>query len=318
MHIKRADALNSLHALSAGSAVPLEEFGGRVHSVFERACNLRLDDGTLVTLLHADYGNVPQGIRLRVPPNFSFEDIGLQTGQEAVAVSSVLSIEEVGLQIDLTTASVWHCDLPELRVNLGQDEVYEAWHIGLRQLYEKGIEGDLSALKWSSDRTGHALTMMDGASPVASIAYPAVSHLLRLTRSCRHAELESVLEPLIGLGSGLTPSCDDFLVGYLGGLWSTVSIFAGQGRDFLQKLGIALESLTQLTNEISRSYLLHAAQGRVSELLAVLAQAIGTGRDENSIRKATQKALNVGSTSGADGVLGLIIGLSIWQSTREN
>ncbi len=58
------------------------------------------------------------------------------------------------------------------------------------------------------------------------------------TRGCDLAETGQVAG-LIGLGPGLTPSGDDFLVGYLAGLWCS----AGSTRlrvEFLSALGKAI------------------------------------------------------------------------------
>ena len=53
-----------LWAETIGCRVPRIDCTGRVAAVFERACNVTLEGGGLVTLLAPDAGNVAHGIRL--------------------------------------------------------------------------------------------------------------------------------------------------------------------------------------------------------------------------------------------------------------
>ena len=87
-------------------------------------------------------------------------------------------------------------------------------------------------------------------------------------------------------------------------------------REFLMQFGCGLSGLTHKTNDISAMYLASAIAGEVSERLTELARAIGTCADTRQIRTVTHAALEVGCTSGADGVLGLLAGISVWSSIR--
>ncbi|MBI5673629.1 MAG: DUF2877 domain-containing protein [Nitrospirae bacterium] len=155
-------------------------------------------------------------------------------------------------------------------------------------------------------------------------ATPAVSKILLqqgaytipslLQTTCRLQLREAMIsvKSLIGLGYGLTPSGDDFLVGYLAGLWCTVGVNLSR-MQFLMALGSELSQVSQNTNEISCTYLRSASKGHVSESIAKLAQRLNQANNMNSIRAATQAALQVGHTSGSDGVLGLLLGCLAWQ-----
>ena len=88
-------------ALSAGHTVPLDGLCGRVHSVFRRACNMKLANGALITLLARELGDIPQGIRLGTWPGFTFADAGLQAGQAVVCQAGVIRVEGSPLEIDL-------------------------------------------------------------------------------------------------------------------------------------------------------------------------------------------------------------------------
>ena len=61
-----------LTALSAGPEAPRIRFNGVIHSVFDQACNIRVDDGRLLALLAPCLGNVPHGARIATPAGFGF------------------------------------------------------------------------------------------------------------------------------------------------------------------------------------------------------------------------------------------------------
>ena len=109
---------------------------------------------------------------------------------------------------------------------------------------------------------------------------------------------------VIGLGDGLTPAGDDFLVGYLAGLWSASR---ARARDAVRNaVGAAIAANAARTGTISRHYLEAAIAGEVSEPLARLAAAIGNG-DTRNTEQAAAAALSVGATSGAAASYGLLL-----------
>jgi hypothetical protein len=132
--------------------------------------------------------------------------------------------------------------------------------------------------------------------------------LLRATRRFAADEAVSLASELIGLGPGLTPSGDDFLVGYLAGLRCSDPTH----RDFVQALGEGISRLSGNTTLVSRCYLAQAVQGRVSSVLMKLAQSMSG--ESHTIGQAARSALNVGSTSGPASVLGLLLGVQAWSN----
>jgi hypothetical protein len=109
----------------------------------------------------------------------------------------------------------------------------------------------------------------------------------------------------------LTPSGDDFIVGYLAGLWSTAGSDSSRLR-FMSSLGAWLSQAAAGTNAISCTYIKSAIYGNVSEPIATLAQLVGQAKSMDSVREAARTALQVGNSSGTDGVLGLLLGCIAW------
>ena len=116
----------------------------------------------------------------------------------------------------------------------------------------------------------------------------------------------------MGMGPGLTPSWDDFLAGYFSGLHATTLGHSDRSR-FVAGLGEAVRVASSTTTILSRVQLEHAVNGHVSEGLVAILKAMAEG-DVIGTTAATADLLNVGSTSGIDTLLGVVLGVAAWQS----
>ena len=294
-----------LSAISAGYAVPSENFDASVHSIFQSALNLRLDgENGLLTLMAAREGDLPRGIRLDTPDGFSFE--GIQIGEPAFCRDAILHFESSSLTIQLNGARRWKCDLSALRFDVANPAVSAAW----TRVWE--------TLNRRQRLTGSEIVAEDLFGLVESPPHgisrrvrEAMRHLLLATRRYEFTHTSAV-DALIGLGAGLTPSGDDLLVGYMAGLWCTVRDSSERAR-YISSLGKTIIQLLHRTNDISRTYLYHAVRGQVSSRLADLAVAICRGADPGQLDTATETAMSVGHTSGMEAVSGLLVGLSVWE-----
>jgi len=294
-----------VNTLSLGYAVPGENFSGLVHSVFQSALNLRLngEDG-LLTLVASTESDLPQGIRLNTPEGFSFEEF--LPGEPAVCKDSLLLFKKSPLTIQLNGARRWQCDLPALKFDARNPAVSTAWRFVWDALNERQRKFRAEVIAVD--------VLHPGDSAQAGVSRKAGEAMHRLVDTTQQYVLtdNSAVRELIGLGTGLTPSGDDLLVGYLAGLWCTVR--NGNERiQFISGLGKRVIDLSPRTNDISRTYLYHAVQGQVSSRLANLAEAICIGGNLHHLFDAAEKAMQVGHTSGMETVTGLLIGLAVWE-----
>jgi Protein of unknown function (DUF2877) len=281
-----------LTALSAGPEAPRIRFNGVIHSVFDQACNIRVDDGRLLALLAPCLSNVPHGARIAAPAGFGFArhlTVGAAVGCRADVVRMA------GLSIDLGTAKPWQAGLAAAEIDLRVPQVARAWRTAWRMLEQRPRTGDaqLAALSRTVDRRG--------------------LRLARATRHLRVGEATRAIAPLIGCGPGLTPSGDDLIVGFLAGLWGTAGDDPAK-RTFRQALCAAVAAGAEATGDISRAYLRYATRGQLAEPLATLAAGIGDGAPVGEIERLTGAALRVGHSSGRDGLLGLLLGLAAWSA----
>lgn len=299
-----------LDSLSKGIDTPTLDCGGTVHSVFQQACNVSLENGILVTLTSADIANLPQGIRVQTPRRFSFLDYA-RPGRRVTCGGGILRIDGSDLLIDLRTARVWHRNLFDLRLDLRQAAIARAWSVAwaelLRHRHRAGPEATLGFQALLGPMTASSMTQI----LLAHRAARSIGSLWQATCDLHADAASRAIGLLIGLGAGLTPSGDDFVVGYLAGLGS--STMQIQPRlEFVALLGHTLSQLIARTNDISGAFLKSAIKGHFAEILASLAQAIAEGRDSQNLRTATRAALAVGASSGFEGVLGLLLGCTAW------
>ena len=270
--------------------MPRRDFDAVAHSVFRSAVNLRLEgEERLLTLLASDEADLPQGIRIDAPKGFSFE--GLAIGSRGTSRGGVLTLGD-SLSVALTDAPRWDSHLSALHTDLSQPAVMDAWRVAWdalnqRKSSDSHLEGDCH-LKISK----------------------AMGRILEATRQYEFAD-EAGIAALIGLGTGLTPSGDDVLVGYMAGLWCAAH--SPEAREFLSAFGETMIRLSHRTNDISRTYLYHAARGHVSSRLFNLARAICCGADSQQVRDCTESAMRAGHTSGMETVTGFLLGLAAWE-----
>jgi hypothetical protein len=122
---------------------------------------------------------------------------------------------------------------------------------------------------------------------------------------------------LVGLGDGLTPEGDDYLIGYFAGLWACGG--ADRSRvNFVLALSGWLKRIALCAGKTSRVYLEAAADGEVSERLFDLANSVAGGSDSAAVNRAAAAALAVGHSSGACGVCGFLQACACWSDGLRN
>lgn len=128
-----------------------------------------------------------------------------------------------------------------------------------------------------------------------------------LCGSGRNGELADRAMDMIGLGIGLTPSGDDFLVGMLLAFWTCRGY-----RGCFDQLANGIKKKSGDTNQISGQYLLRACQGEYGLLFHKLIDQLQAGVE---IRGALEQIGRIGHSSGIDTLNGLLTGL--WLCREE-
>ncbi len=113
--------------------------------------------------------------------------------------------------------------------------------------------------------------------------------------------------PLLGLGPGLTPSGDDFLLG----LMACLSLAGHPDQEVLPVLQSIVTQGKAQTNLISYAALFHAAQGQVRACICALLQALAGAEPADVLPGAIRQVMEIGGTSGCDICAGIYAGLAL-------
>jgi len=261
---------------------------GRVHSVHRAAIAVEVAGADeLVTIAIESVGGLPGAILVGGIPDLRL--LGVRRGAELDPLPAGWAIRDANVLVDITAARHWSAALSQDTRLDPSTELARAVEHGRRLISGRARSGGL----W----------------PVATgeVDDPWLARargLLTAIRSALAAEelvaARSACLDLIGLGVGLTPSGDDYLVGLLAGLEATRHPLRGA-------LGAAIGSAaTAGTTAQAATALRHAAAGRYSEHLQDVLCAIGSaGRGQPSLDTAIDRALAFGATSGGDTLTGV-------------
>jgi hypothetical protein len=246
-------------------------FVGQVLGRFERACNLVDGDGRVIALTLPEVGNGPFSIVVAGPPG-CFES--LSTGERVVVYPG--SLAAGSLHIDLNAAQIWEprlvCPARPLFLNAAMTRIIQPYAD-----WPNAAEVGLAA-SWRLSEG--AARLMQAIAQVAS--------------GEKDEEVVAAAGQLAGLGGGLTPAGDDFLIGVMAALWLT-----GQ-RTLLPEIA---NVAAPRTATLSAAFLRAAAQGEFIEPWHTLAQALCAGEVE-SFRQAVAGVARFGASSGRDALAG--------------
>ncbi|MGC8557730.1 MAG: DUF2877 domain-containing protein [Nitrososphaeria archaeon] len=247
-------------------------YAGHVIQVFEGAINV-LGDGPL-WILGPLKGPQPLGVRLNFLPE-------LRNGDPVLRNDNILRLGK-NYELDLKGAEIWSTSSMSLN-NIREETYNEVTQWAKRY----SVQPDYIDALTSGNVYFHNL---DGQ---------VISRLREVIINAIIGAGFKGAKELIGLGTGLTPSGDDALVGMLASL---------KGSDHFYMLGEKIKNNLKKTNWISQGYLQCAISGEFGwEASRVIRACTGTDDLEDSIRLASR----VGNSSGSFFMLGFIGGLII-------
>lgn len=252
-----------------------------VHSSHAHACNLRCADLPPIALVAPDVGNGPFHIVVAGAPFHMIEP-------GAPVVVTRESITLPNCVVDLRPARKW-----QPRVTLPLPVAIAA-------------NDDFLWLHEDTASSASPLLTHPGRpqSPLQRLADASIARLRRGLQDCALAEVASAAQCLAGLGPGLTPAGDDFLLGWLFGLYCGQSRLAAHGLSFAAIAASVVTGAPARTTWLSSAWLYHAAQGEFSEPWHALANGLATSRSATA--QAIQLLRGRGATSGEDALAGLL------------
>lgn len=306
--------LSTIEAIAIGSTAAklLSTKGviGEVFGVFDRTVNVLSKDRELLTLARKDVPKSPNIVLLDLPSHICMPEFGIETGANLISSGSFIQIEKRKMLISLDKATLWN---PQKLIETGlatKDIIKNcdaARDIGIRY----GKRGGLADLLESFDALVKDKTVdTQGFNLYARNAF---SHVRMLAKAVLSKNLRGISAPvsrLIGLGPGLTPSCDDTLIGFMSSLLLVTEALGGN-INYARKINHTIASLVNdQTTLLSQKLLEHAATGETVELIHNVVEATVAGTEEQ-VQEATFELLTVGHYSGTDALLGILLGFHV-------
>ncbi len=268
---------------------------GIVHSVFDQACNIQLDRNSLVTLISSKLPNYPAAIKLDITEDQKLCSIVFKAGMKAVTNKDEIKMPEVCISIKLTGAKVWDSSPLFFRSTVSEE------------ILNKNIEKIRDLTLKYGEMEGIA-SILDGDKVANHYKDFIINSVKRLTRGISDFDYKEITEAskrLIGLGPGLTPAVDDFLLGILASLYY-IGYYFGNHLENLKKIaGFMIYDLPGRTTFISEIMLRSGMKARFSEPIRDLMLAV---IHNTSVQDKCINLLSIGETSGSDCAAGIVFG----------
>lgn len=307
-----------LRAISLGSVAAATLWRGsctaRILGSFSRACNLVIDDGGVVALVHRQVGNGPLNVVLAgddIPFHLWDVHLPVVTGDDLLLGNRwVISLDE---------AEVWKpLPLPDFE----------------RQKLSTSLADLYRYLQARAPRHGLLTLLFEPSSPLPAspLMEPGESHSAvrgaeRFSLSAAFlerawVEIQGLMEALLnrdsesialhagklaGMGSGLTPSGDDFLAGLMWGLRVWPHSLEESGLGLEGAIELMYEAARKRTTLLSAAFLRLAKEGLPDETWQDLLVVLATGATwQGELKRVAERVLNRGATSGADALAGFL------------
>jgi hypothetical protein len=288
--MRRFSATRISQALGPKLRVP--GWVGIVESVHRSAVNIRWEHG-LLTLAHESMGGLPNGILLDATA--ALDEVGLAGGMRVVGGEAALRVPAASIDVSLAGADIWSPAMPVVR-GLSPRQRLRCAERALRLAVDHAPRVGLGPL---------LVGMAGGQAPVGSLGRAAAASLAAVIHALGRRSPDRAIAaafPLVGLGPGATPSGDDLLVGLAAGLAATGDPLATPFA-----AGVA-RTVDGLTTSVSEAYLTHAGRLEFAERVHRTALAVLDG-PHAELEAALTEALAWGASSGADLLVGLLVGI---------
>lgn len=252
----------------------------RVLHVFDSACNLMNECREILSIVTPRIGNGPFNLVLEDDINFS-EHLNLQSSVDVSPTKVILG----DLNISMTNALSWSPRPDWEMLHARRDNI--AYHLKKLSI-------------------ANHLTFRPHPIPLYRCGGPAQveTHIAAFSSALASGDIPSALKiipSLAGLGAGLTPSGDDFL---MGAIYATWVIHPGDIACVLAK-EIA-NTAAPLTTSLSAAWLRSAGRGDAGALWHTFFYALVSG-EPFRMQETAEQILSVGETSGADALAGFFI-----------
>ncbi len=277
--------------------------------IFERSCNLVNERREVASVNFPTVPQTPLAIRLaNEAGQLAVSWHRLIAENSPVAVNTRHKVLQLGAaELHWSSAARWNA-VPAWSA---AGAALHDWPDGFQRLHalieDEAPPGSLAPLVGENESI-ELTSGQDEAAPEISrrLLATAGPHARSLVAAISTGELESAQrasEALAGLGTGLTPSGDDFIMGVMHALWALRS-----PTEAAQVCAKLLAVAGPRTSALSAGWLRAAARGEAGEHWHDLTRALQRKNDVE-VDQAARPILATGHTSGADAMAGFLMAL---------
>ena len=262
---------------------------GSIHSVYHNVINVEME-GRLFSLHPSTLGWTPMSIIPDLSKD-AFGKLEIQKQMKVIVEDQVLTIGDY--QFSAAGAGCLSSTLEAENIRKQKTEF----------LLEDLIRGYLEHTECRTGFGGAVTGRRSVENAVETYLFGKYEKICTcITAGNRKAALAQMTE-LIGAGSGLTPSGDDFLVGML----FRLSLAGAQKVEWKKELTEMILDRLDATTDLSGTFLKYACEGKFGQYLLELALAFRKNEGADMI-KAVKKIGTVGHSSGIDTLTGILTG----------
>lgn len=279
----------------AESLYKLKRCNGQFYSVFDSCINVTLKDNYLLSLILETKPIHSRALQICQNDWFLFHLHHIKPGDKIYLNNEMLEIPSLSLLIPFSRSNIWD---PEEWPESNKFSITNLWkntEAVRKVLYDKE-----QVLPFPCEFKTFFKQRIDS-----------------LRQAFKENSLSKVLDAftrLIGFGPGLTPSGDDFIVGFISSyhyLKKSKFIIPIQMNDFVEQILLLTKNRTTF---ISEMMIYEACKGRFFKPIVELMKNLFFGDQKNSLVSANRLS-KIGSSSGVDILRGLIWGIELYVKT---
>ncbi len=293
-----------------------------VHSVFDHAFYLKFKNDTLLSVIkNGDYIG-PYSILVNDSKDINFNSIGIKQNIRAVFVDKNAVSTKDSIAIKIGRTSIWSpLKNPKNNALLSKALISLNLRVFRDQIYKCPSREGLVPILEKVELAGPVnLFLKPHEDNFSDKARPYIERLMwGLEWNDSNMALSNA-SSMLGLGPGLTPSCDDFLAGLMISLTLGGKILSKQKKsdyNFFKKLfGGICKSAKRKTTIYSNHLLKQSRAGEGNKAIIDLINSLVTA-DIKQVVNCTETLVAMGETSGADIAVGIYYGIRFLISRLE-
>lgn len=257
--------------------------------VFEGICNLFTEDYRIISLVIPPVGDGPFSIVVPTVNFFNYVTVDMP----AIIEQGMVRIDD--LEIDTTTARVWEARPPWETLQQSTPQLMTHLPLITSVLSETAPAESFARFVVSLPETGLLVE-----EKILQAAQVSIEKIVSGLQNEDFALCSEGASGLVGMGAGLTPDGDDFLLGCMLAAW--IKLPHTSAETFAMHIS---DAAAKRTTPLSRAWLDAAARGECASVWHLLLENL-LGGEEDAILRSVIEISEQGHTSGASALAGFL------------